>query len=115
MACAPCRPRSSSTSMVCCDSSASARWWLAAPRLPGVKRGLPNRCADSWPPVELSQHMPAHSDAGFVPLALQDRAYEFLSSRQTAAEDTLLGHVYGGQVPPALRTSFAEPLLADPR
>src|SRR5712691_3393732 len=51
----------------------------------------------------------------FVALTLCDRAYAFLASHESVAEEALLAHVYGGAPPAALHSRLAEPLLADPR
>src|SRR4051812_46826539 len=51
----------------------------------------------------------------FVARELCDRAFRFLSGRETASEDELLQHVYGGAAPIGLHRRFLEPLEADPR
>src|SRR6266536_2698376 len=61
---------------------------------------------------ELSAIM-AHPESPF--LALRERAVAFLKSAKVANEDALLGHVYGGAPPAALRERLLEPLRDDPR
>jgi len=55
----------------------------------------------------------AHPESPF--LALRERAVAFLKSAKVANEDALLGHVYGGAPPAALRERLLAPLRDDPR
>src|SRR5438067_12271046 len=72
----------------------------------GANPGSPTRCARCWRPVSAGM---------FVALELCERAFRFLSERDSASEDELLSHVFGGRPPAALGTRLVEPLLADPR
>src|SRR5689334_10413909 len=51
----------------------------------------------------------------FAPLALCDRAYEFLLAHGAVSEEELLIHVFGGPAPATVRDTLAAPLRNDAR